>query len=787
VVRGSRSRFAKDAILVAIALLILGAAYTAVLIVQRQSALASISRYNLTWSVSQAGLEVSRLYGTIAASLVSGSGVDTEDVDLRLSIVENRIQVLSGGEIAAFIATSPDLNTIVDTFHNTIRAARAELDTALDSGHPIRMMRLINTLNIPISRLAAAANAYSSNMEAQDRHDLNGLHWLLAATLGGITTCGLVLLIVMSWHNRLLGRAQDDVVRQNLVLKQRDSELQTRNHQFDAALNNMSQALCMTDSDGRLIVCNVRFIELFGLCLEDVRPGAKIVDMFKSGLGQTPFYEIMVANVISRQELSGKRRVSLAFTEQDEAGFALAISLEPMEDGGWVATFEDVSERRRSEARIHHMAHHDLLTGLGNRVWFNARLNAASACDGEGDLAILCIDLDGFKQVNDMYGHLVGDELLCLVGARLSGCTRQSDALARLGGDEFAILQTGVGQPKAAQMVAARVVHELGQPFEINGHHLTIGGSVGIAIADDPTLISANLLNSADIALYRAKSEGKGKFCFYEAEMGNDLRTRRQVEVDLKEAVVREEFEVFYQPLYDLASDRVCGFEALLRWHHPDRGLVSPSIFVPVAEEIGLITDIGRWVLRKACADAAAWPSLIKVAVNLSSVQFRSPDLVSSVQDALCRAGLPASRLELEITESVLLNSEESVLVTLKKLKALGIRLALDDFGTGYSSLSYLRSFPFDKVKIDRSFVQDIVERPDCEAIVRAITALAASLGMTTTAEGVENEHQLERLRALDCTEVQGFLFDRPKPVTEITKWFTCYPEARVNLRLTSA
>ena len=303
-VRGSRSRVAKDVILVAIAALILGAAYTSVLIVQRQSALAAMSRYNLTWLVSQAGLEVSRLYGTVAASLISGSGVDVEEVDLRLSIVENRIQLLSGGEIAAFIATSPDLSTIVDTFRNTVRAARTELDAPPDADHPIRIMKLINTLNTPIARLAAAANAYSSNMEARDRQNLNGLHWLLAATLGGITTCGLMLLIAMWWHNRLLGRAQDDVIRQNLTLQQRDEELRSRNNQFDAALNNMSQALCMTDGDGRLIVCNIRFVELFGLRLEDVQPGTKITEVFQVGVHRTPFYDIMVASVIARQELS---------------------------------------------------------------------------------------------------------------------------------------------------------------------------------------------------------------------------------------------------------------------------------------------------------------------------------------------------------------------------------------------------------------------------------------------------------------------------------------------------
>jgi diguanylate cyclase (GGDEF)-like protein len=764
----------KDYVLGAMALLMLGAAYTSVLIVQRQSQLAAVSRYNLTWLVSQAGLEVSRLYGTVAASLVPGSGIDDDELDLRLAIVENRVQLLQGGEMAEFIAESPDLKKIVADFGKTVAEARRELG---DGGNPHRsqhLMQLTSTLSTPIARLAAAANAYSGDMEAKDRRNLSRLFWLFAAILGTITACGLALVGAMTWHNRLLARAQAQAERQNAALHARDSALRARTRQFDAALNNMSQALCMIDAQGTLTVCNVRFVDLFGLGASPPCVGRQATDVFADIAAGQSYHPTMIKSVLRKQARFAAGRISTSFTEEDESGRALAVSQEPMEDGGCVCTFEDITERRRTEAKVRHMAHHDALTGLPNRVWFHSQLTEALAqyeTEGE-DVTLLCLDLDQFKQVNDVYGHPFGDQLLKIVGARLKHCVREQDVVARLGGDEFAILQVGRSQGDGPATTARRIVQSLCEPYDIEGQAIVIGASVGIALACGPFVQADALLKDADIALYRAKSNGRGTFCFYEAAMGSELRERRQMETDLRRACTSGELRVYYQPLYNVAADEVCGFEALLRWIHPKHGMISPVIFIPIAEEAGLINSIGQWVLEQACADAATWPAGLKVAVNLSPTQVCSPGLVATVEQALRQSGLAPSRLELEITESALLKNSNTVLATLHELRALGSRLVLDDFGTGYSSLSYLHSFPFSKVKIDRSFVQDMIPQSHAEAIINAVINLAGCLGMTTTAEGVETDVQLERLRKAGCTEIQGYLIDRPQPVHLIHRWF---------------
>ena len=358
------------------------------------------------------------------------------------------------------------------------------------------------------------------------------------------------------------------------------------------------------------------------------------------------------------------------------------------------------------------------------------------------------------------------------MAARLQACAREEDCVVRLGGDEFAILQVGARQPTSAEALADRVVEELGRPHTIEGHRVVVGTSIGIAVASAGLNEADMLIRSADIALYRAKADGRGRVRMFENAMDTEMQARRAIEADLREALDRNELEVFYQPLYNLANESVCGFEALLRWRHPQRGMVSPGLFIPIAEELGLIIPIGEWALQQACTDAATWPDHMKVAVNLSPVQFQSAGLAAAVQRALVLSELPASRLELEITESALLQDSQTVLAMLHELGEFGVRIALDDFGTGYSSLSYLRSFPFSKLKIDQSFIREIAFRIDCEAIVRSVASLAGTLGMTTTAEGVETEEQLERLRQAGCTEVQGFLFDRPRPLAEIARWF---------------
>ncbi|SED49666.1 diguanylate cyclase (GGDEF) domain-containing protein [Rhizobiales bacterium GAS191] len=419
------------------------------------------------------------------------------------------------------------------------------------------------------------------------------------------------------------------------------------------------------------------------------------------------------------------------------------------------------------------MAHHDALTDLPNRVLFRQRLNEALARMRREDhrVAIHCLDLDHFKSVNDTLGHPVGDALLRAVSERLLSCVRETDTVSRLGGDEFAIVQDAVKTPEEVSLLATRLLDVIGAPYQLQGHEVVVNVSVGIALApsdgEDPDL----LLKNSDMALYRAKGDGRGTYRFFEPEMDARLQSRRVLEVDLRAALQRQQFELYYQPQIDLRTGTILGFEALIRWHHPECGIVPPLDFIPLAEEIGLIAPIGEWVLRQACAEAATWPENIAVAVNLSPVQFTNKNLVQSIMLALASTGLRAHRLELEVTESVLLHENDTTLSVLHQLRALGVRIAMDDFGTGYSSLSYLRKFPFDKIKIDRSFVSDMTGDADCAAIIRAVVGLAEGLHMTTTAEGVETQDQLERLRAEGYVEGQGYFFSRPMPVGELREF----------------
>ena len=437
----------------------------------------------------------------------------------------------------------------------------------------------------------------------------------------------------------------------------------------------------------------------------------------------------------------------------------------------------DVTEKRQAEERIAHMAHHDALTGLPNRVLFHERLDEALPhLPGHGGkLAVLYLDLDHFKNVNDTLGHPAGDKLLKEVADRLRSCLRGSDIVARFGGDEFAILQMELAGPDEAGDLAGRIVKLLREPFDIEGQRIVIGASAGIAVAPNDGENCDVLLKNADMALYRAKEDGRCVFRFFEPGMDARLRARRALELDLRNALAANEFELYYQPLVTLATGAISGFEALIRWRHPVRGMVAPVDFISLAEEIGLIVPIGEWVLRQACAEAVAWPDDMKVAVNLSPVQFKTSNLTQVVLMALANAGLSPGRLELEVTESLLLDTSETNLAILHRLRGLGVRICMDDFGTGYSGMSYLRDFPFDKIKIDRSFVSELDETGDCMAIVRAITRLGTSLGIRTTAEGVETEAQLGLLRQEGCTEMQGYLLSRPMPANEITNFLTAH------------
>jgi diguanylate cyclase (GGDEF)-like protein len=548
-----------------------------------------------------------------------------------------------------------------------------------------------------------------------------------------------------------------------------DRELHTQNLRFGAAVSNMSQALLMFDAAGCLVVVNGRAAELFAVPAGSIAPGMtldSVHDLLAASSNLSP--RDIAAMVASVQKLRAEGRREAHLRELED-GRTLAVSFAPVAHDGWLTTLEDTTERRRVEARISHMAHHDALTELPNRLLFHDRLRDAMARSRRDEpCAVLYLDLDHFKDVNDTLGHPVGDALLQAVTSRLRAEVRETDTVARLGGDEFAIVQSSINQPLDATSLATRLIEAFRAPFDVAGHQVMIGTSIGIALIPDDGGDADQIMRNADMALYRAKADGRGRYRFFEPGMDAIMQARRTLEIDLRKALVAGELQLFYQPLMNIKTATIIGFEALARWFHPERGLLQPSDFIPFAEQNGLIIPLGNWALRQACMDAATWPGDIKVAVNVSVVQFGSGTLVEDVAAALHESGLDPARLELEVVESVMLNDTEATLIILYQLRDLGVGIAMDDFGTGYSSLSYLRRFPFSKVKIDRSFIADLGRDGGSDAIVTAVTELCETLGMLTLAEGVETEEQLRLLRAGLCGEAQGYLFSTPKPASEV-------------------
>ena len=586
----------------------------------------------------------------------------------------------------------------------------------------------------------------------------------------------------MATHEDVTGREEMSahLKTQYELGKAQEENLRIRNLQFDTAINNMSQGLCFFDAAHRLIVCNDRYIEMYDLPPDRVGPGtplAEIVDM-RFEAGSFP--------AMSRDEyLHWRSNVAISAKPTDSIvelrnGRTFKIRHRPMPDGGWVATHEDITEQRRSEVKIEYMAHHDSLTDLANRVLLNQRLeHALDKTSPEQMVAVHHLDLDQFKSVNDTFGHPAGDKLLKIVADRLRGLVRETDTIARTGGDEFVIVQSAIADPADATSLAQRVIGLMSEPYDLDGQQAVIGASIGIAVGPGDGSSPDKLLRNADLALYRAKGDGRGTFRFFESAMDLQMQTRRIMEQDLRKALPAGEFELYYQPVVNLVNNEISGFEALLRWNHPNQGMIAPVTFIPLAEEIGFIVPLGEWVIRQACAAAARWPADIRVAVNISAVQFRNPGLMQVIVGALANSGLDPTRLEIEITETVLLENKETTLDVLHQLRALGVRIAMDDFGTGYSSLTYLQCFPFDKIKIDRSFVKDITDNTGSLNIVRAVAALANGMGMTATAEGVETREQLDRITSEGCTEMQGFLFSQPLPAHEIERLFLSGREAR--------
>jgi diguanylate cyclase (GGDEF)-like protein/PAS domain S-box-containing protein len=547
-------------------------------------------------------------------------------------------------------------------------------------------------------------------------------------------------------------------------LSQRQIAVEKR--RLDTAISHMSQGLLLFDSSEQLIICNRRYIEMYGLSREVVKPGCTLRDLLHHRKATGSFHDDVERYCDDVLRNNGSSTTMVVDTSD---GRLIQVKNEPVPGGGWLATHEDVTERVRAEERIAHLAHYDALTDLPNRVSFREYVeHRLSKGRLEDRFAILYIDVDEFKSINDSLGHHVGDELLKCIASRLRECAGPNDLVARLGGDEFAIVKAEFGEPADLATFVENVQRAIRNPVTCCGHEVTTDASIGIAVAPDDGSSLEQLVKNADLAMYDAKSSGRRTFRFFALEMGTRMQARRALELDLRQAITAGDFEIHYQPLVDLASNAVTGCEALLRWNHRERGMVSPAEFIPLAEETGLINELGDWVLEKACVDAVGWPDHVMLAVNVSPVQFKSKVLALKVASALARSGLSAHRLELEITEAVLIRDDEEALATLHQLRELGVRISLDDFGTGYSSLSYLQRFPFDKIKIDRSFVNDICEAGGSSPIVQAVVAMALARSMSTTAEGVETEAQRKILRELGCTQMQGFLFSPAIPTRRL-------------------
>lgn len=776
--RRTASRVVQMVLSVGMIALAVAALYISVLIFQRQEALTQIFRYNIAYSASQGMNELLRFRQRLTAVLVEPPQASRQDVELRYQILRSRLSLFEQGEFMNFVSVMPENRETVAQLASALQQIGTFIGEIDRPENAQIALDLTAPLESEMVALASKANEYGATAQAKDQRELLRLHWLFSALALSLVITGFVFIAMLRWQHRLqisvqqrLKATNEDLLRTSAELsesaqaaRRANDELITQNLLFNTALNNMSHGLCMFDAQGRLIVSNQKMESIYGLTQEQLRLGTSlhqlIGDMVEAGASAQDEAE-QVAQLQSR--LIEQNR-SDTLTQELRDGRTILISHQPMRGGGWVATYEDITERHKAQAQVAYMARHDTLTDLPNRLMMREQLEEILASSNERGLstAVMCVDLDNFKSINDTLGHPVGDALLRAVAGRIRNTVRETDAVARLGGDEFVVVQGNVEKPEQASSLAKRLIDALDDPYIIEGHQVLTGASVGIAVADPDHEAADDLLMQADVALYQAKGDSRGVFRFYEEGMNKRLQRRRALEAELRSANLDEQFHLVFQPIIGLGTNKVTTFEALLRWTHPVHGPVSPDEFIGIAEDTGAIVQLGEWVLRQVCMEMKSLPDDISIAANLSPMQFTRDDIVETVARVLVETDTPANRLELEITETLLLEDNRKLHADLRRLRQLGTRISLDDFGTGYSSLSYLQKFAFDKVKIDRLFIKEITKSADQAAIVQTIVNLAFTLGMTTVVEGVEMEEQLRIIRAMGCDEAQGNLFSKP-------------------------
>lgn len=773
----------------------LAASYTLYVSIQQGQTVERLATYDDAFDAAQGTIELMRLQNAVAGYALNLPGSSANLVEIRFWIVENRASVLSRASFTGFIAGHPEIAGVVKQLKDQLEEVRRLVPHLREPGVAKEAILALEALDAPMTQLTSITSELVGDQFRSDQERLQTLHLTFSGLMFALIAVGVSLLVLLLRDNRLVSDANEnlrflaDNLRakraelkaanetvaaanlelrvQNDELRSRDEALRIQNNRFDAALNNMSHGLAMVDWDRRLIVANDRFRAMFNIPLESRIEGRKIGDVFEELASRTLWPFDIIIRLKELSEASVAHRHGQFLVESSDR--ALQVNHVAMSDGGWVAIYDDITERRKIEAHTDFLAHHDALTQLPNRLMLARCLDQAlRARKRDGFFALLLLDVDHFKYVNDTLGHLAGDNLLVEVASRLRRCIGDGDMVARLGGDEFAILYRNPTSREDVRQLAERIVSSLGERYEIEGRHLLVSVSLGIAIFDSASQDTEKLLRNADIALYRAKSEGRATWRFFEPAMESEVLYRAALAADIREANGRGELDLVFQPIYDIATSKIAQFEALLRWNHPFLGAISPAQFIPIAEETRLIIPIGEMVLRRACETAVTWPDHIRLAVNLSPVQLDDLGFVQVVRTILTETGLAPTRLEFEITEGALLGEKASVRQNLEALRALGVTLALDDFGTGYASLSYLKRFPFDKIKIDRSFVSGLDAESESRVIVEAVISLATRLGLVTTAEGIERSSQWDLLAAAGCHFAQGYYLGRPASSTTV-------------------